>query len=235
MPSLFGGDQQALPPAVEALLRRTNPWWAGQPLPELPPYRRWAFKTALQRLKNGLAPATVIRGPRQVGKTTIQQQIIEHLLQEEKVAPQRILQVQFDDMLSLKEQTPKVQLLKDKEDPLLAICRWFEDQILQKTFNTVARAGEPAYIFFDEVQNLAAWAPQLKSLVDHNTVRVLVTGSSALRLEMGRDSLAGRISTLNLGRCSCARSPSCVFRKSLTPACRRTASGRCCGRSSGAT
>jgi hypothetical protein len=49
------------------------------------------------------------------------------------------------------------------------------------------------------VQNLDNWAPELKSLVDTNTLRVLVTGSSALRIEAGRDSLAGRLSTIELG------------------------------------
>ncbi|HEX9654228.1 MAG TPA: hypothetical protein VGA99_11005, partial [bacterium] len=39
----------------------------------------------------------------------------------------------------------------------------------------------------------------MKALVDHNAVRVLLTCSSALRIEHGRDSLAGRISTLELG------------------------------------
>jgi predicted AAA+ superfamily ATPase len=54
-------------------------------------------------------------------------------------------------------------------------------------------------LLFDEVQNLDAWAPQLKALVDHHTVKVLVTGSSALRIEAGRDSLAGRITQVELG------------------------------------
>jgi predicted AAA+ superfamily ATPase len=49
------------------------------------------------------------------------------------------------------------------------------------------------------VQNLPDWAPQLKHLVDMNPVRVIVTGSSALRIEGGRDSLAGRISTIDMG------------------------------------
>lgn len=35
--------------------------------------------------------------------------------------------------------------------------------------------------------------------MDHHTVRVLATGSSALRIEAGRDSLAGRITELDLG------------------------------------
>jgi len=54
-------------------------------------------------------------------------------------------------------------------------------------------------MFFDEIQNLNAWAPQLKFLVDTSAVRVMITGSSALRIEEGRDSLAGRISTLEMG------------------------------------
>jgi predicted AAA+ superfamily ATPase len=52
---------------------------------------------------------------------------------------------------------------------------------------------------FDEVQNLDAWAPQVKNLVDNHAVRTLVTGSSSLRIESGRDSLAGRITTLEMG------------------------------------
>lgn len=49
------------------------------------------------------------------------------------------------------------------------------------------------------MQNLPDWAPQLKHLVDQHPVRIVVTGSSALRIEAGRDSLAGRISTLEMG------------------------------------
>ena len=43
------------------------------------------------------------------------------------------------------------------------------------------------------------WAPQVKSLVDHVTAKTLVTGSSALRIADGQDSLAGRISMIELG------------------------------------
>jgi predicted AAA+ superfamily ATPase len=79
------------------------------------------------------------------------------------------------------------------------LCGWYEKHIIQGTFNEYAGRGETIYLFFDEVQNLADWAPQIKALVDHHAVRVLLTGSSALRIEYGRDSLAGRISTLELG------------------------------------
>jgi predicted AAA+ superfamily ATPase len=184
--SLFG---QRMPPEVEAFLRGANPWWTGQPMRVLPPHRRWLFAHALANLKNGPAAITVLRGPRQVGKTTLQEHMIDHLLHEDAVAPHRIFRVQFDEIPSL----------KGAPDPILTLCRWFESRLPGRSFNQAARDGQPAYLFFDEVQNLKDWAPQVKSLVDHFSVRVLLTGSSALRIEAGRDSLAGRISTLELG------------------------------------
>ena len=184
--ALFGVQ---LPGDLEAFLRDTNPWWAGKPMRPLPPFRRWLFNHVLQNLKAGLAPVTVLRGPRQVGKTTMQEQIIDHLLTKEDVSPKRIFRVQFDDIASL----------KGLRDPILSLCRWFEKRVLGESFNEWARQNKPAYLFFDEVQNLMDWAPQIKALVDHHSVRVLLTGSSALRIEYGRDSLAGRISTLELG------------------------------------
>lgn len=182
-------DKERMPPEVDSFLRSTNPWWEGKPGPVLPEYRRWAFHTTLKKLASGLAPIVVLRGPRQVGKTTLQLQMIEHFLSAGAIKPNFILRVQFDDI-------PSLQVIKD---PVLAIARWFENRVLGMTFNQAARAKTPAYLFFDEVQNLADWAPQLKALVDNNSVKVLVTGSSALRIEAGRDSLAGRITQVELG------------------------------------
>ena len=186
-PDLF--EKVRLPPEVDAYLREANPWWEGKPGRVLPPYRRWAFQVLLRKLQAGLAPAIVLRGARQVGKTTLQEQAIEHLLGDEKVAPSRILRVQFDDIPSL----------RGLKEPLLLIARWFENRVLGETFNQAAHAGRPAYLFLDEMQNSPDWAPQLKTLVDHHTLHVVVTGSSALRIEAGRDSLAGRITPLELG------------------------------------
>lgn len=185
-------DLERLPPSLDANLRSMNPWWEGRPGPVLPSYRRWAFHVTLRKLETGLAPILVLRGPRQVGKTTLQQQLIEHLLKNAGVSPSRICRVQFDELPTLKED------FRGKE-PILSIARWFENRVLQRSFNEAAHSGAPAYVLLDEVQNLPDWAPQLKSLVDHNTVKVLVTGSSALRIEQGRDSLAGRIAQVELG------------------------------------
>ena len=186
-PDLF--DQVRLPPEIDAHLREINPWWQGLPGRVLPPYRRWVFATMLRRLDAKVAPAIVLRGARQVGKTTLQEQTIQFLLTERRVDPRRILRVQFDELPPL----------RSIETPILDILRWYQNRILGRTLNEAAHAGEPAYVFLDEVQNLPDWAPQLKALVDHHTVQVVVTGSSALRIEAGKDSLAGRISSLELG------------------------------------
>jgi len=155
----------------------------------LPSFRRWLFEPALKGLVSGPERLTVLRGPRQVGKTTLQEQIIQYLLDEKGVDPKRIFRVQFDEIPSL----------KGLGDPILGLSRWFENTILRKSFNETAGKGEPAFLFFDEAQNLADWAPQAKALVDHHAVHILLTGSSAIRIERGRDSLAGRVSTLELG------------------------------------
>ena len=84
-------------------------------------------------------------------------------------------------------------------EPILELTRWYADNILGKSLNQAAWDGERAIVFLDEVQNLPDWAIQLKHLVDLQPVRVVVTGSSALRIEAGRDSLAGRITTLEMG------------------------------------
>ena len=186
-PDIF--DKIRLSPELDAYLRDTNPWWEGKPGRVLPPYRRWPFKVLLRKIEGGTAPVVVLRGARQVGKTTLQEQLIEYLLQEQKVEPSRILRVQFDE----------IPTLRGLKEPVLVIIRWFENRILSCSLNEAAHANRTAYIFLDEVQNLSDWAPQIKALVDHHTVHVLVTGSSALRIEAGRDSLAGRITTLGLG------------------------------------
>lgn len=174
---------------LEDRLRDMNPWWRGERLAGLQIMKRWPFQRMLSDISGkGLAPVTVLRGPRQVGKTTLINQVVGRLL-DEGVATKRILRLQFDD----------IPEMRGVLSPILNIVSWYQQKILGKSLNQAALDGEQALIFLDEVQNLPDWAPQLKHLVDMNPVRVIVTGSSALRIEAGRDSLAGRISTLEMG------------------------------------
>jgi predicted AAA+ superfamily ATPase len=169
-------------------LRRLNPWWEGTPMRALPGTRRHLVRQIHARLGTRLAPIIVVRGPRQIGKTTAQLQVLSDLLAS-GVDGRSILRVQADELPAL----------TDLKEPILRIADWFEANILGCTLNAAAQAGRPTYLFLDEVQNLRDWAPQLKFLVDSSTTQVVVTGSSALRIELGRDSLAGRISTIEAG------------------------------------
>jgi predicted AAA+ superfamily ATPase len=177
-----------LAPELAGDLRRLNPHWVALPGPQIPPFNRHLFTRIYRSLQSGLTPATVLRGTRRVGKTILLRQVIEKMLAA-GVDPHRILYVPFDEIGSLRR----------LRDPILTIARWYESKVLAHTLNEMARSAGPAYLLFDEVQNLDAWAPQIKHLVDNNTVRVLLTGSSSLRIEAGRDSLAGRITTFDLG------------------------------------
>ncbi|MBM4356450.1 MAG: ATP-binding protein [Deltaproteobacteria bacterium] len=143
------------------------------------------------RLDKKLAPAVVVRGPRQVGKTIAQLQLLDDLLSQGLPASS-ILRVQCDELPGL----------LSLQEPILRIVDWYESKILGESVNARARSGQPTFIFLDEVQNLADWAPQVKFLVDTTAVQVVITGSSALRIEQGRDSLAGRISTIVAGTLS---------------------------------
>lgn len=189
---LFGSD--AVQWEVSSFLRLLNPWWQGNKGRILPKTKRWIFELLRSRLMGNLAPITVLRGPRQVGKTILQQQLIANLLGE-GVNPKHIFHVQFDDV----NERGLMDGLPGNRHLILGLVKWYEDTILQSTINDEANAGNAVYLFFDEVQNLRDWEIQLKMLVDHTTVKVFVTGSSALRIEEGRDSLAGRISSLELG------------------------------------
>ena len=71
--------------------------------------RRWAYDLVMRGLKSQLAPITVLRGPRQVGKSTLQNQAIAQLL-DDGVSPARILRVQFDDLRSLHKRESPIQI-----------------------------------------------------------------------------------------------------------------------------
>ena len=181
----------SFPPEFVAALQRMNPWWSGDPMPDQPTTRRHLVGNMRRRLDQGLAPVVALRGPRQIGKTTAQLHLIADLLAE-GVEPARILHAQFDDLVELTGFT-------DLVSPLLRVVEWYEHAVLGVSLNRAAHDGRKAYLFLDEFQNLSKWETQLKFLVDHSTVSVAMTGSSALRIERGRDSLAGRVSTLEGG------------------------------------
>lgn len=188
--------QGNLEPGLVEFLERNNPWWRAQPAPKSESYRRWAYSELMQRLKSRLAKIVVLSGSRRVGKSVIENQFIEELLllggfdsASKPVDASRILFVQFDNAPGLGSLT----------NPIEAIVRYYEENVLKSSVNASARRGAPCFLLFDEVQNLPNWSAQLKILADHSDAVIVVTGSSALRIAAGQDNLAGRMTTIELG------------------------------------
>lgn len=180
-----------LPPELVETLHRSNPWWRGEPAPPVPTTRRHLVNRVRHRLENGHAPITAVAGPLGAGKSTITLQIIRDLLAE-GIPPHHIIRVQFDQLTAT----------EDMLDPILHITAWLQHNVTPGSFNALTHQGQPAYLFFDEVQHIPNWHNQLKFLVDYSAVKVVATGSSALRIERGGHRMAGRMSTVEAGTLS---------------------------------
>ena len=111
----------SLPARLHADIHRMNPWGVGDAMPPQPRTRRHLVQQIRRRLDSDIAPIVVVRGPRQVGKTTAQFQIIADLLSE-GVPPSCILRVQFDELASL----------RGIQEPILTISDWFQRNITEK-------------------------------------------------------------------------------------------------------
>ena len=156
-------------------LRTDSPWWENRK------DIRWKdapkrvyfdpfFELIYERKVNR---ATVLMGPRRVGKTVMVHQAIAELIKK-KIEPKRILYVPLDNPLYSGLSLEKILFMFAK-------------------LNSIAK-DRPSYLFFDEIQYLGDWERHLKSLVDsYPQHRFIVTGSAAAALKLKSDeSGAGR-------------------------------------------
>ncbi|MBI4370843.1 MAG: ATP-binding protein [Elusimicrobia bacterium] len=175
---------ESLQPEVVQILGDFNPWWqSNRPRREVPPFRRRGVPELLARLAQPKGLIEIIRGPRQVGKTTAISQAIEHILAR-GAKPSDILFVRFDQ-----------EVLRESRGGLIPIIRWFGETIRKRPLDQ----GEPAYIFLDEIHKLDRWDEDVKFLSDTFKVRLVLTGSSSVLVARGgRESLAGRAFTTEM-------------------------------------
>lgn len=134
-------------------------------------YRRPIFDDLVSRLGEEAARIQVVSGPRQVGKTTAVQQVLEEL------------------------DTPSHYASAD--DPTLRDAAWLEAQWEEGRRLARARRGG-AILAIDEIQKVGGWAEAVKRLWDEDRrsdtqLRVVLLGSAALLVQRGlSESLAGR-------------------------------------------
>lgn len=156
------------------VLTAYNPWWkTGVVNPKMAKtYKRFAFHEAMKRLtEKDIRRSVVLTGTRRVGKTTIQYQMIEELLNS-GVAPQKIVFISMDH-------------------PMLKLSQ-FQD--ILECYHESIYAEQDVYYFFDEVQYAQDWDRWLKTIYDTQPdTRVVATGSASPALIKGsRESGAGR-------------------------------------------
>jgi predicted AAA+ superfamily ATPase len=118
----------------------------------------------------------VVAGPRQVGKSTLVQQVTDQLGQ-----PVRYVSA---------------------DEPTLRGTDWISQQWEAARLEATGKAG--AVLVFDEVQKIPAWSETVKRLWDEDTrkkrpLKVVLLGSAPLLIAQGlTESLAGRFETLRL-------------------------------------
>ncbi len=164
------------------VLREFNPWWGGGSIPDLPSWRRAAFREVVTWLQNPPAPrALLISGARQIGKTTLLLQAADELLRQ-GVPARRILYATFDH-------------------PFLKLAGL--DELLRVWHELEPPDGGPEYLLLDEIQYARDWQTWLKHQVDFQKHRrIAVTGSATPLLEEGQESGVGRWHTVRLATMS---------------------------------
>ena len=166
-------------------LRKANPWWKSkEKIGQDKQFRDWTnskirLDPRLRHKINFNDPSDVIytiRGPRQVGKTTLIKLQIHDFLYHE-VPPWDILYYALD--------------LVNNPQEIVDVIETF-----QKLTRT-RRKGR-CYIFLDEVTSVPNWQKAIKSLVDANKLKnctVIATGSQALNIKKDTERLPGRRGT----------------------------------------
>ena len=114
----------------------------------------------------------IIKGPRQVGKTTLIKLFIKNLLADEKILEKDIFFLSIDAAITV--------------DEVLEVILYY--------FKTIATSNR-RYLFLDEASFLPEWPRGIKVLIDMGFDRnatYVVTGSSALDLKRSSEKLPGR-------------------------------------------
>lgn len=160
-----------------------NPWWTDGRIDEFyGSMKRRLYFDAFYPLigDTSIKRATVLMGPRRVGKTVMIFHAIQELI-DSGIDPKKIFYISVE--------TPIFNGIGI--EALFNFCR-----------KAVGKEGElnGYYIFFDEIQYLKQWEVHLKSLVDsYHRSKFVVSGSAAAALKLkSNESGAGRFTDFTL-------------------------------------
>lgn len=164
------------------ILTAFNPWWKGDAIPDLPPWKRSVFHELLDWvIKPPAHRAVMLSGPRQVGKTTLLLQTIDHLIKT-GVPATNILYTTFDH-------------------PILKLAGL--DAVLEAWREFTPKSDGPEYLFLDEAQFIRDFGTWTKHQIDFTKHRRIVFTGSAMPLgNSGEESGVGRWLTLQISTLS---------------------------------
>jgi uncharacterized protein len=156
----------------EKIIIEQNPHWNGELYPS--GFRREQFSKVLDFLP--LPHIVAISGARRVGKSTLLKQLINYLIEEQKIESQNIF-------------------FMNLENPFLV--QYADNvQFLQMIFEDYAKMKNPqglVYCFLDEIQFFRDWQVFIKALYEQKKVKFFITGSNP-------SLLSGELMTLLSGR-----------------------------------
>lgn len=156
-----------------------NVWWRGKGYIKDDKHlkdfsgKKYRFEPKILEEKLVVGNIYTLRGPRQVGKTTLVKLLIKNLL-ERGIAEKGIFYASCDNLLNFSE--------------LLALVRSYLE------FAASNNIGKK-YIFLDEISGIENWQKAIKLLVDTGELKdtcVYLTGSHTLDIKYGFERLPGR-------------------------------------------
>lgn len=155
---------------IEELFHRCNPWWGG----------KFALrgivvrKAILEKLIKAFESKSIVllTGLRRIGKTTLLRLLIQDLIREKKIPPEKIFYISMDHY-SLRGMT-----LDDIIDKYRALHK--------------LKSTEQIYLFLDEITSLVDYEQQLKNVYDMEGVKIYASSSSASLLRKGKAYITGR-------------------------------------------
>lgn len=148
---------------IDQILLPYNPWCSNEEsaFSSLPNFKRPLFFTLIEDL-NTIPQILSITGPRRIGKSTLLQQVIQKLINDD-VNPKQLIYYSFDD-------------------PALISSKVNLNNLIDYLFRTASnKKGEGVtYLFLDEIQRLERWELYLKKYYDLKfPVRIIISGSAS--------------------------------------------------------
>ncbi|MDH4187277.1 MAG: ATP-binding protein [Nitrospira sp.] len=161
------------------ILRRFNPWWIGAYAREWPLHRSAFGEICKWMIRPPSHRTILLSGARRVGKTTLLYQVVENLINDQKIDPLKIAYISMDH-------------------PALKIAGL--DKVLEIYQNYILgeRKGT-RFLMLDEIQSADNWSARLKLLTDMDKdARIIATGSSLSLREGDVESGTGRFHNIKI-------------------------------------